>query len=327
MQTEVSISNRARRSPRDYAGLVLRGMAMGASDIVPGVSGATMALILGIYEELIQSIREVAHPPVIRALLGVQLKRVLAIVNWPFLVSVAAGIGISFLTLSHLLEWLLLNQPVQLWSFFFGLVVASVYTVGRRIARWTPGLAAALVLAAVGAYVVVGLVPARTPETYFYLFVSGMLAICAMILPGISGAFILVLLGKYQYVLGALNDRDIVTLAVVAAGAGVGIVTFAQIIGWLFKRYHDLTVAMLTGLMLGSLRKIWPWKEVVEFLRDAQGALLLDSHGEQIVALERNVLPSLSQQGLEIGLAVVLMVVGLSAVMLLSRIADQDKAA
>jgi len=299
---------------------------MGAADIVPGVSGATMALILGIYEELIQSIREVVHPPVLRAVSRVRVKELLQLVNWPFLLSVGLGILIALLSLSRGLEWLLINQPVYLWSFFFGLVAASVFVVARRIKRWQPGLVAALIGAAIGTYWLVGLVPAQTPNTYGFLFLSGMLAICAMILPGISGAFILVLLGKYQYVLSAVNTRDFVTLFFVAMGASVGIVTFAQIIGWMFKRYHDWVVALLTGLMLGSLRKVWPWKEIVSYLEDSQGNQILDSHGALIVALERNILPNFSTDGGQIALAVVLALVGFGLVLLMSRFAGEEHA-
>ena len=318
-------SSRPQRSLIDYVGLVLRGMAMGASDIVPGVSGATMALILGIYEELIQSIREIAHPPVLRAALKFKIKELFEVVNWQFLMAVGIGILLSILTLSNLLENLLENQPVFLWSFFFGLVLASVYTVGKTIKNWTPMLIGAAILAAVGAYLLVGLVPAQTPDTYLFLFISGALAICAMILPGISGAFILVLLGKYQYVLSAVNDRDIVSLFFVAMGAGIGIVTFAQLIGWLFKKYHDLTVAVLTGLMLGSLRKIWPWKVIAEYVTDNAGNFVLDSHGEKLVALENNVFPNLTIDSGQVILAVLLMLVGFGAVMLLNRIAGDNK--
>jgi putative membrane protein len=278
---------------------------------------------LGIYEELIQSIREIAHPPVIRAALKFKVKELLELVNWKFLVAVAVGVLLSILTLSSLLENLLENQPVYLWSFFFGLVLASVYTVGKTIKSWTPVFIGAAILAAIGAYLLVGLVPAQTPDTYLFLFISGALAICAMILPGISGAFILVLLGKYQFVLSAVNTRDFVSLFFVAMGAGIGIISFAQLIGWLFKKYHDLTIAVLTGLMLGSLRKIWPWKEVVEYVMDNAGNFVLDSHGEKLVALENNILPNLATDGVQTVYALLLMLAGFGAVMVLNRIADQ----
>lgn len=311
-------NTRKERSIMAYLGLVFRGFAMGSADVVPGVSGGTMAFILGIYEELIDSIREVGQPRFLKAVVGFRIKEVFQILNWPFLVAVFAGIMLAILTLAQGLEWMLENQAVLLWSFFFGLVLASVFTVSKRIAQWGPATSGLLAVGAIGAYLVVGAVPVQTPETWWFLFLSGALAICAMILPGISGAFILVLLGKYQYVLGAVNDRDLLTIAFVGAGAVVGLVTFAQILGWLFKRYHDLTVAVLIGFMVGSLRKIWPWKETVE--------TMIDRHGELVPLVERNILPALNMNGafnMEIVWALLLAMAGLAVVLLLDRWANR----
>ncbi|HSM56209.1 MAG TPA: DUF368 domain-containing protein [Candidatus Sulfomarinibacteraceae bacterium] len=309
-----------------YFGLVLRGICMGASDIVPGVSGGTMAFILGIYEELIDSIRMVGDPAFIRAVFGLRLREAFELLNWKFLLAVATGIGIAVLSLAHALEWLLVNQPVFLWSFFFGLVLASVFVVGRRVSRWTPRLALALVAAAVGAFLLVGLVPGQTPNSWWFLFLSGALAICAMILPGVSGAFILVLLGKYHFMLSAVTERDVLSIAIVGAGAAVGLVTFAQILGWLFKNHHDFTVAALTGLMLGSLRKVWPWKEDVAWVQDAQGQFIFDSHGAPIVARQMDVLPTLATQAdvTQFAIAVTLALAGLALILLLDRVALKE---
>lgn len=308
-------------------GLTVRGIAMGASDIVPGVSGGTMALILGIYEELINSIRMVGQPEFFRAAFKLRIKEALNILNWQFMVAVALGIGLAILTLSHLLEQMLVNQPVYVWSFFFGLVLASVLVVSKRIKRWTPPLVTVLIVGAAASFVIVGLVPVRTPETWWFLFLSGALAICAMILPGISGAFILVLLGKYEYVLSAVNNRDIFTLALVAAGAVVGLVTFAQILSWLFKKYHDNTVALLIGLMIGSLRKVWPWKKDEAWLTHADGSFVLDSFGERIVTQQADVLPTLANSAdvTEFVFAVVLAVAGFVVIVLLDRLANIRK--
>ena len=315
------------RTLRDYISLTLRGMAMGASDIVPGVSGGTMALILGIYEELIDSIRMIGQPEFFRAALKFRIKDALNILNWEFMVAVSLGIGLAILTLSHLLEQLLVNQPVYLWSFFFGLVLASVLIVSKRIKHWTPPLAGILIVGAAASFVLVGLVPARTPETWWFLFLSGALAICAMILPGISGAFILVLLGKYEYVLSAVNDREIFTLALVAAGAVVGLVTFAQILSWLFKKYHDGTVALLIGLMMGSLRKVWPWKKDEAWLIHADGSYVLDSFGERIVTQQADILPALSTSAdmIEFAAAVGLAIIGFGIIVALDRLAGIRK--
>jgi len=303
------------RTAREYVGLVVRGFVMGSADVVPGVSGGTMAFILGIYEELIQSIRAAARPPFWKALIGLRIPEALKAVNAGFLVALLSGILLAVLSLAKGLEWLLVNQPVYLWSFFFGLVLSSVWTVSKRISRWSPLLAGAGIVGAVGAYVLVGLVPLQTPESPWYLFLSGALAICAMILPGISGSFILVLLGKYQFILGAVNQRDFVTIAIVGAGAVIGLVSFAQVLGWFFKRYHDVTVALLIGLMVGSLRKIWPWKEVLAFITDRHGAI--------IPTVEANVLPAVF--GSEVLIALGLAVVGFVLVLVLDRLANQNK--
>ena len=291
------------RTWRQYVGLAARGFVMGSADVVPGVSGGTMAFILGIYAELLLSIRAGARAPFWRALLRIDLLAALHAINAKFLAAVLVGIALAVLTLAPGLEWLLENQPVMIWSFFFGLVLASIVIVRKRIQRWKPALIGALVVGAVAAYFLVGTVPVQTPDSAWFLFLSGMLAICAMILPGISGSFILVLLGKYQFVLAAVNQRDIVSLAILGLGAVVGIVTFAQVLSWLFKRYHDITVALLIGLMAGSLRKIWPWKEIILFMTDR--------HGEIVPTLQRNFLPSAwtGEVTLALGLAMAAIVV------------------
>ena len=321
-----TLTPKKERTLREYIGLVLRGMAMGASDIVPGVSGGTMAFILGIYEELIDSIRAVGQKELIQAVIKFQIKDIFRILNWQFLMAVAVGIFISILTMSQGLEWLLVNQPIYLWSFFFGLVLASIFTVSRRIKQWTPMLFGVMLIGAVGAFFLVGAVPLQTPNAWWFLFLSGALAICAMILPGISGAFILVLLGKYQFVLSALNNRDLVSIMLIGLGAVIGLVTFAQIIGFFFKRYHDGTVAVLIGLMVGSLRKIWPWKEDVNWLQEA-GEFVLDSEGHRIATEQVLRLPDFSSGAgfTELGIALVLAVIGFGAILLLDRLAGDKE--
>lgn len=252
------------RGLRDYLGLYLRGVAMGAADIVPGVSGGTMALILGIYRELIGALRAAARPPFVRALLRREWRRAAATIHGPFLLALGAGIVTAIATLARGLEWLLEHHTSLVFAFFFGLVLASVLAVGRRVGRWSASAVLALVAAAAFAYVLVGLTPAVTPETPLFLALCGAVAICAMILPGISGSFILVLLGKYEYVLDAVTRGDVGVLAFVFAGAAAGLLSFAQLLGWLFRRYERTTLAALTGFMLGSLRRVWPWQEALD---------------------------------------------------------------
>ena len=306
-----------RRSLSGYLGVLLRGFAMGSADVVPGVSGGTIAFITGIYEELLDSIRMVGQPKFWRALLTLQIAEALRLINFAFLVTLLAGIATAIIILAPGIEWLMANQAVLLWSFFLGLVLASVVTVSRKIARWTTMLWLALIIGTVGAFWLVGLVPTQTPEDWWFLILSGALAICAMILPGISGSFILVLLSKYQFFINAVNQRDLISIALAGIGAVVGLVAFAQVLSWLFKRYHDLTVALLTGFMLGSLRKVWPWKEVL--------ASITDRHGELIPTIEQNVLPPLTTNGafnLEIVYALLLALAGFALVVIIERWAN-----
>jgi putative membrane protein len=300
------------RTAKDYAGLAARGFVMGSAEVVPGVSGGTMAFILGIYEELITSIKNLANPDVFKAALSFDLKRVLQLVNWQFLVAVAVGMFLAIFTLAQGLEWLLVNEPIYLFSFFFGLVLASAIVVARRVERWHWSRVVTMLVGGVFAYFVVGLVPAETPEAWWFFVMSGAIAICAMILPGISGSFILLLLGKYEAVLAAVNDRDFLTLIYVSIGAAFGLVTFAQVLSWLFKKYHDLTVAFLTGLMFGSLRKIWPWKETLE-------AAMID--GEEVILREANVLPAV---GPEVAFAAGLAALALVLVIILERVTEPE---
>ncbi len=293
----------------DYLIIAAKGFCMGSADVVPGVSGGTMAFILGIYEELLNTIRNVGQPPFIQAVLGFRIQEALKILNWKFLVAIFGGIVLAVVTLAPMLEWLLEEHEVLLWSFFFGLVVASAIAVSRRVSQWTPPLWIMLVIGTVFAFWLVGMTPAQTPETWWFLMLSGAIAICAMILPGISGSFILVLMSKYQFFIEAVTSRDFVSIGLAGVGALVGLVSFAQLLSWLFKRYHDLTVALLTGLMIGSLRKVWPWKEVLE--------TTIDRHGDEIPLIEANILPSV---GIELVYAVGLAILGFAAVMLIERL-------
>jgi putative membrane protein len=330
---ETAVSPKKQRNLQDYLGIVLRGVAMGASDIVPGVSGGTMAFILGIYEELIDSIRTIGRSDFIQAALKFRIKKLFQILNWEFLLAIAIGILIAILTLSKALESLLINQPVYLWSFFFGLVLASVWVVSKRVKQWQPALFATLLIGAVAAYLLIGLVPVQTPNAWWFLILSGAIASSALILPGVSGAFLLVLLGKYQYVLGSVNDaldgdlQAAVPLIFVGIGAALGLVTVSQFLSWLFKRYHDLTVALLIGLMVGSLRKIWPWKLDLAWLQDAAGQFVLNSDGHKIVVDQANVLPNFSNSAAltQFGIAVVLALIGIGAILLIDRLAAHQK--
>jgi putative membrane protein len=304
MQTDTE-----KRSYIDYVILALKGFCMGASDVVPGVSGGTMAFILGIYEELINAIKSFDLRSV-RLLATLKIRMLLNSISWQFLLAVGFGILTAVFTLARVLGWLLQNRPVLVWSFFLGLIIASVVSVSRRIEKWGPLTWVCLLGGTTVTYFFVGVVPVETPNTPWFIFLCGAVAICAMILPGISGSFMLVLLGKYQYVLGAVNNRDFAVLALVAAGACVGIILFSRLLGWLLGKYHDMMVAVLTGLMLGSLRKVWPWKETVESL--------VDINGKVIPLVQANMLPE-KWTG-EVTSALFLVLTGLIIVILLDRL-------
>ncbi|MDK1082126.1 MAG: DUF368 domain-containing protein [Anaerolineae bacterium] len=314
MSTIESEPPRVQRSVGDYLGLVVRGFFMGAADIVPGVCGGTLAFILGIYEELINSIKAI-DTKLLQLLSRLKFKTAMDSFPWQFLLSVGVGIGLAILTLASFLEQQLETNPTHVWAFFFGLVLASVITVGRSVSQWNVTMLASTLLGLVGGYLLVGVVPVQTPEAPWFLFLSGAIAICAMILPGISGAFILVLLGKYQYVLAAVNDRDILTIALVGAGAAFGIVTFARILSWLFKNHRDTTIAVLTGLMIGSMRKIWPWKVTLN--------TTVDRHGEIVPLDQANILPAAFDGDVAFGLG--WMLLGVLAVLALSRLAGRQE--
>jgi putative membrane protein len=255
---------------------------MGAADVVPGVSGGTIAMISGIYEELIHSIRSV-NLEALSQLFREGPASFWRSINGPFLLALVIGIAVSILSLARLLNHALDTQPILIWSFFFGLVCASAIFVARRINHWTIGKVAALLLGAVGSYLITIVSPVEANAAYWFIFVSGAIAICAMILPGISGSFILVLLGMYKLVLAALSELRILVILTFMTGAAAGLMAFSNLLSWLLKRFHDVTVAALVGVMIGSLNKVWPWKRVVEWG--------VDRHGDPVPVIESNVLP------------------------------------
>ena len=300
------------RSFGAYLILIAKGFCMGVADVVPGVSGGTMAFILGIYEELIDAIRSFDLKS-LKLIVSGKIRDFLDHAQWRFLLAVGCGILLAIFSLSKALSWLLQNEPVLIWSFFLGLILASVVTVSKRVESWRPLTWCSLMAGLAGIYVLVGLVPGTTPNALWFLFISGAVAICAMILPGISGSFILVLMGKYQHILEAVNERNLLVLFIVAAGACVGLAAFSRLLGWLLHKYHDYMVAFLTGLMLGSLRKIWPFKETLESM--------VSSGGKVIPTVQENILPT--QWTGEVTFALGLAVVGFLVVLILDRVASR----
>ena len=272
-----------KRGIKDYGMLMLKGIAMGAADVVPGVSGGTVAFIVGIYEELINSIKSI-NPTNLKLLFSLRIAEFWKTINANFLLALVSGIAISIFSLAKLITYLLENEPVLVWAFFFGLVLSSTYFVAKTITQWDWKTYLFFVIGTVGAYFITVATPTETPNNLFFIFLCGAIAICAMILPGISGSFILVLLGKYFYIMNAVKSLDIVVMLVFICGAFIGITSFSNVLSFLLRRFHNTTIATLAGFMLGSLNKVWPWKETVE--------TYVDSHGHIKPLVEENILPN-----------------------------------
>jgi putative membrane protein len=305
------------RSIKDFVVIGLKGMAMGAADVVPGVSGGTIAFISGIYEELLTSISNV-NLSLIKTLKKDGIKAAWQQANASFLLSLLIGVFISVVSLAKVLKWLLENEPILLWSFFFGLILASVIYIGKQIAKWNAITFIVLILGAGLAYYITTLNPmVNENSSTLFLFLAGSIAICAMILPGISGAFILVLLGAYKPVLAAVNDRNFTIIAAVGAGAIVGLLTFSRILKWLFANFKNYTLAVLTGFIIGSLNKIWPWKETLTWRTN--------SHGEKVPFNQQSVSPFAFEDN-QLMYAIVLAVIGFSLILLLEKLAVKKDA-
>lgn len=279
---------------------------MGAADVVPGVSGGTIAFITGIYEELIHSIKSIDLDAVKMFFTG-KWRSFWKHINGNFLLSVFAGIFIAVVSLAQLLEHLLETQPIIIWSFFFGLILISSFVVARRIKQWDYTKVVALVSGIAIAFYITSVTPAETTDDAWFIILAGVLASCAMILPGISGSFILLLLGKYAFALRAVNEVDLGAIFLLGAGAVIGLLSLSRVLSWLFKKYHDGTVAILAGFMIGSLNKIWPWKETVE-------TVVIEGVEKPLV--QKNILPAFNQPDDYLPAAIAMMLAGIGLILL-----------
>ena len=305
------------RTKRDYLVIMLKGIGMGAADVVPGVSGGTIAFISGIYEELLGSISNI-NVALIKTLKKDGLKTAWEQLNGNFLASLFVGIFISIISLAKIISWTLTNHPVLLWSFFFGLVLASVIYIAKQITKWNFIAIILVIVGATLAYYITTLNPMISENSsMLFMFFAGAIAICAMILPGISGSFILVLLGAYKPVLAAINNRDFTTIATVGLGAIVGLLSFSRILKYLFANYKNYTLAILTGFIIGSLNKIWPWKKVLTFRTN--------SHGEQVPFNELSISPFMYDGNPQLIQASILIVLGFALILILEKIAVKNQ--
>jgi putative membrane protein len=305
---------------REYIGLFLKGVGMGAANVIPGVSGGTIALITGIFEKLIHSIKSF-DLVALKFLFSGKLKRFAEHVNLDFLIAVFLGIATSIFSLARLLGFLFDNYPVLIWSYFFGLIMASVYFVGRRVQKITVGVVITFLLGTFFALVITWLTPATPNGDFFYLFLCGIVAICSMILPGLSGSFVLILMGNYELVfIKAVNDLDVKILGPVILGAICGLIAFSHLLSWIFKKFKDMTISLLTGFILGSLGILWPWKKNI-YSTGEFGNILLKNNGDPIVEGYERVLPE--TVNLEVIIALVLMIIGVLSILLIERIAAE----
>ena len=287
---------------------------MGAADVVPGVSGGTIAFISGIYEELLSSISAVNFAT-LKLLKKEGVKAAWKAINGNFLLALLSGIFISIISLAKLISWLLENKAIMVWSFFFGLVLASILYVGKQIEKWDAITIILLILGAFAAYFITTLQPAisESSSLLFYFF-AGALAICAMILPGISGSFILVLLGAYKPVLDAIHNTNIKLIGIVAIGAVVGLLSFSKLLRWLFDHHKNYTLAVLTGFILGSVNKIWPWKETLTWR--------VNSHGIKVPFNEQSISPFSYDGNPQLMMAIILAITGFVVIILLEKLAN-----
>ncbi len=318
-----------QRSFFSYLTILFKGIAMGAADVVPGVSGGTIAFISGIYEELIDSIDKV-NLSVFKVWRTKGLKTAWASINGTFLLALFSGIAISILSLAKLIKWLLHNEPVLLWSFFFGLVLASILYIAKQIKTWSPMVLVAIIITSVLSYYITLAEPFASPDSPYYLLFCGFIAIIAMILPGVSGAFILLILGAYQTAIDTINNlreglftgnmelfKDaLINFVLLALGAIIGIKVFSKILNWMFKHKKNITLAILTGFMIGSLNKIWPWKATI--------STRINSEGVEIPLLEESIRPANFDGDNQLVMALVFMIVGFLTILILERL-GKDK--
>jgi len=298
----------------DYLVISLKGMAMGAADAVPGVSGGTIAFISGIYEELINTISGV-NLSLIKTLRKEGFFVFWKQLNGNFILALLTGIIISFVSFMRLAKYLLENHPILIWSFFFGLIIASIYFVGKQVTKWNLASILGIIIGAIVAYYITTIPASDVNDSSYFLFFAGALAICAMILPGISGSFILVILGAYKTLSDAIHDFDFKKLALFVGGAIVGLLSFSHVLKWLFKKYHNLTLALLTGFIIGSLNKVWPWKKVLSWRENSKGI--------QVPFLEESVSPFSFDGDSKIALAISFMVIGFLTIFLLEKLGSK----
>ncbi|MBD0823946.1 DUF368 domain-containing protein [Aestuariibaculum marinum] len=298
----------------DYLIITFKGLAMGAADAVPGVSGGTIAFISGIYEELISTISNI-NLSLFKTLFTKEVKAFWKEVNGNFILALLSGIVISYVSFMKLAKYLLENHPILIWSFFFGLIVASIYFVGKQVTKWNAAVILALIVGAIIAFYISSLPPMENSDSDWFLFFAGAIAICAMILPGISGSFILIILGAYKTLSDAIHDVDIKKLIIFFSGAIIGLLSFSHALKWLFKNYHNITLALLTGFIFGSLNKVWPWKQTISWHTNSEGI--------QSPLIQKSISPFAFDGNNQIVFAITLMILGFLTIFILEKVGSK----
>ena len=310
---------------KEHSGNFLKGFAMGAANVIPGVSGGTIALITGIFERLIDSLKSF-NIDALKLLMKGKINDFIKHTDLIFLIVVMFGAGVSIVSLAKLLTFLFENYPIFIWAYFFGLILASVWFVGRTIEKWTFAVILWFLVGTSIAIAITIMKPATENDSFLYLFISGIVAICSMILPGLSGSFVLVLMGEYELILRAVDDLNFAVLLPVAIGAIVGLLAFAHLLSWLYKKYKNQTIALLTGFILGSLAILWPWKMTFDASNnqipvDKFGKLLIEGIDMKTVTYER-FFPAID---MIFFIAVILAVVGFFTIWILEKTADKKE--
>lgn len=304
---------------KQYIGLLLKGMGMGAANVVPGVSGGTIALITGIFEKLIDSIKSF-NLTALNLILHGKFRQFASHVNLNFLLAVFAGVFVSIVSIARVFGYLLEHHPVHIMAFFFGLILASIYYVGKTIDKWKMPVMVSFIVGTIVAVMLSILEPAQENSSIWYLFICGIVATCSMILPGLSGSFVLILMGNYQLVMiDAVNAMNLKILLPVIVGAAAGLLLFSNLLSWLYKKYRNITIALLTGFILGSLGIIWPWKTEIPAKNEL--GEILTKNGETIIEGYQWFFPQ--QLNTDVVLAVVFMLVGILVIWATETLATQ----
>lgn len=297
--------------------VVLKGIGMGAANVIPGVSGGTIALITGIFERIINAMKSLDGTAV-KLLFKGKIKELIEYIDFYFLVAVFTGMLISIFSLARLFEYLFGNYPVYIWSYFFGLILASVYFVGKTIEKWKVSVIITFIIGTVIAVALSLLNPAVENDSFLYLIICGVVAICSMILPGLSGSFVLVLMGNYELVMiHAINDLNLKVIIPVGIGAIAGLIAFSHFLSWILKKYKDQTIAVLTGFILGSLSVIWPWKNTIYKTNEAGEFVLKGT--EKIVQGYKMVIPD--TMNTEVLYATLFMIIGIVTIIVVEKLA------